>query len=260
MNRQFSPIVFIDSGIGGLKYLQWIKDKYPYESYIYIADSANFPYGEKSPVHLRSIIEKLAMHLEEKFSPKAVVTACNTATLTACDLLEKIFKCPITGVQPILSQEIREKYQTPIAVLATEASIRKIAPQNLLPNENLIFCPAGVLVNFVENYWISSSREEKELIIRPFTEEFLEKNVRTVTLSCTHFLYLKNEFQNALPDVFFVDYLEETEKAILQKVKLNTKVRNWNSAVLYQTASCRTEQYEFLCASFGLKFGGRILI
>lgn len=250
----------MDSGIGGLKYLQWIKDKYPYESYIYIADSANFPYGEKSPVRLRPAIEKLSEHLEKHFSPKAVVAACNTATLTAYDLLKKTFDCPVMGVQPILTAQALKNYQPPIAILATEASIRQIASQNFDTNQNFIFCPAGVLVNFVENYWISSSAEEKKLIIKPFTEEFLEKNVHTVMLSCTHFLYLKNEFQQELPDVQFLDYLSEMEKTLSEKVKLNTKVRNWATATLYQTANCRIEQYEFLCASFGLKFGGQMII
>ncbi len=259
-DRAHSPIIFIDSGIGGLKYLQWIKEKYPYESYIYIADSANFPYGEKSSVRLRPVIEKLAWHLENQFKPKAVIVACNTATLTAYDLLKKTFECPVIGVQPILFPHILKEYTPPIAILATEASIRQIAANQLDIGHDLIFCPAGVLVNFVENYWISSSAEEKKVIIRPFVEEFLEKNVHTVMLSCTHFLYLKNEFQQALPDVQFLDYLSEMEKTLLEKVKLNTKVRNWASAILYQTANCRIEQYEFLCATFGLKFGGQMLI
>lgn len=250
----------MDSGIGGLKYLQWIKNKYPYESYIYIADSANFPYGEKSAVCLRPMIEKLARHLENHFSPKAVVVACNTATLTAYDLFKKAFNCPVMGIQPILTDQALKNYQAPIAILATEASICQIASKNFDMNKKIIFCPAGVLVNFVENYWISSSTEEKKLIIKPFTEEFLEKNVHVVMLSCTHFLYLKNEFQQALPDVQFLDYLNEMEKSLSEKVKLNTKVRNWASATLYQTANWRIEQYEFLCASFGLKFGGQMII
>jgi glutamate racemase len=51
-----APIAFIDSGVGGLPYLKWVKDKLPLENFFYLADSGNFPYGEKTEKELVPIV------------------------------------------------------------------------------------------------------------------------------------------------------------------------------------------------------------
>lgn len=254
-----SPIIFLDSGIGGLTYLKAIMQKYPGEDYVYIADSVNFPYGEKSARRLRGLLEPLANHLEMVFSPKAVVVACNTATLVAYQLLQDIFSCPVVGVKPILTPQALAECQAPISILATESSIRQIALLDLPKDRQIYFHPAGILVNFVENHWLSSSQEEQKAIIQPFVEEFVAKSIKTVMLSCTHFLYLKDTFKTALPGVLFLDYLSEIESVLLTRIKLNSDPANKCRGKLYQTSPRCVEQYEHLCQNFDLKYVGLLL-
>ncbi len=73
------PIAFLDSGIGGLPYLEKIRRVLPREGYIYLADNAEFPYGEKSPEEVREIAVKRAEKIIETWHPKAIAIACNTA-------------------------------------------------------------------------------------------------------------------------------------------------------------------------------------
>ena len=49
-----NPIVFLDSGVGGLPYLKQVREILPRESYVYVADNAEFPYGEKQAEEVRS--------------------------------------------------------------------------------------------------------------------------------------------------------------------------------------------------------------
>lgn len=259
MSEKKDPIIFIDSGIGGLTYLHPTMQKYPQEYYIYVADSANFPYGEKSAAQLLGLLEKLAGHLQNVFQPKAVVIACNTATLVAYDRLKQIFNCPVMGVKPMLTPETLFGCPTPIGILSTEASARQISLTETSSLQEISFHPASVLVQFIENYWLGSSKKERELIITPFVQEFQAKGLQTVMLSCTHFLYLKEQFIQALPKITFVDYLQEIEKVLAQTLQLQEGSNSVAQGKLYQTAKKRVEQYEHFANSFHLDYEGILI-
>ena len=91
-----APIGSFDSGAGGLCVLNQLKKAYPLEDFLFLADTANFPYGEKSP----EVIQQLALYcgkLLEARGCKALVIACNTATAYALDLLKQQISIPVIG-------------------------------------------------------------------------------------------------------------------------------------------------------------------
>src|SRR5437763_13269910 len=92
-------IGIFDSGVGGLSILQEINRFLPNESFIYIADQAYFPYGEKSQQELENRVELLVRFLEKQ-NVKLIVIACNTATVYAIDHARAVCQVPIVGVVP----------------------------------------------------------------------------------------------------------------------------------------------------------------
>lgn len=73
----------------------------PDEKVLYFGDSANAPYGTKTPQQVRD----LSFAIVEQFvkqGVKAVVIACNTATSAAADALRDTYDIPIIGMEPAL--------------------------------------------------------------------------------------------------------------------------------------------------------------
>ncbi|MEJ2663963.1 MAG: hypothetical protein P8107_07955 [Spirochaetia bacterium] len=64
------PIVFFDSGVGGLPYLKLALEKLPRESFIYVADRRNYPYGNKSAEHIRQEVVRAIADITKRFVPK----------------------------------------------------------------------------------------------------------------------------------------------------------------------------------------------
>ena len=103
MDAACRPIIFIDSGIGGLPYLEQTRKTLPKENYIYVADTTAFPYGEKSQEDLKKIVVERVSILIERFLPKTLVVACNTASVVALSTLRSHFDIPFVGVEPYLN-------------------------------------------------------------------------------------------------------------------------------------------------------------
>src|SRR3712207_5768444 len=83
------PIAVFDSGVGGLTVLHECLVSLPAEDYVYLGDSANFPYGTKSPAELRRCVERNARHLLDR-GAKLLIVACNSASATAIDVAREL--------------------------------------------------------------------------------------------------------------------------------------------------------------------------
>ena len=117
------PIVFIDSGVGGLPYLEKARIYMPGENLVYVADNKNFPYGEKSAGQLKSIILMLIRKIVDKISPKLIVIACNTASVVALSLLREEFGIPFVGVVPAIKPAGEYSENGKIGLLATRKTV-----------------------------------------------------------------------------------------------------------------------------------------
>ena len=96
-----NPIGFFDSGIGGITLWKEVHSLLPYENKIYLADSINSPYGDKSDKELEEISCKNSEFLLEK-GCKMIIVACNTATTKCIEKLRKRFDVPFIGIEPAI--------------------------------------------------------------------------------------------------------------------------------------------------------------
>src|SRR3954470_12508452 len=97
-----APILFFDSGVGGLSVLAPTRALLPNAPIVYAADSAGFPYGTKSDSELAIRVPELLVHLVELFDPRLAVIACNTASTIALDHARAALEIPVVGTVPAI--------------------------------------------------------------------------------------------------------------------------------------------------------------
>ena len=172
-----SPVVFIDSGIGGIPYCRHFIEKNPGQNIVYLADREHFPYGDKERKELAGIIIKLAQEAISKFNPKIIVLACNTASLAALsELREKFPLMPFVGTVPAVKPAVLAAKSGKIGVLGTELTINEPYLKELAArygNCEIIGIAAPELVEFAEKRLFSASAEEKETTVRSYIDRFI---------------------------------------------------------------------------------------
>jgi len=117
-----NPIGVFDSGIGGTSIWKEINALLPNEDTIYLSDSINAPYGEKSQEEiLRLSIKNTELLLQNKC--KLIVVACNTATTNTIDYLRKTYKVPFIGIEPAIKPAALQSQSKKVGVLATKGTL-----------------------------------------------------------------------------------------------------------------------------------------
>jgi glutamate racemase len=200
------PVLFIDSGIGGIPYCRDFLKKNPHEAVCYLADQKNFPYGPREKEELTSILIALMEKLIKKIDPKIVVLACNTATISALSSLRRNFpQVPFVGTVPAVKPAANACNNGKVGVLGTARTIEEVNSLGLADETCEIFgLAAPDLVDFVELHFDVSNNEEKIDIVRKYIELFRAADVDTLVLGCTHFLFLLEEFRREASPYFEV--------------------------------------------------------
>lgn len=200
------PVLFLDSGIGGIPYCDHFHQKAPNESIVYLADRQHFPYGKLGKAEIESILAELAGKLIQAVNPKIAVLACNTATIAALPELRNQYpSLPIVGTVPAVKPAAIASRSGKIGVLGTaftvrESHIRELAAQ--YGGAEITGIAAGELVDFVENRYFDAAPEEKEKVVGSYISRFRAAGVDSLVLGCTHFVFLREEFRRlASPDI-----------------------------------------------------------
>jgi glutamate racemase len=186
-----SPVGIFDSGIGGLSIARRIREILPNENLLYIADSFYAPYGDKpeSTIYKRSaaIVEFL---LER--NAKAIVIACNTATVSAIKKLRSQYSLPIIGVEPGVKPAV---FQTKTGIVGVMATTRTLAStsfaalaSNFSTKVKIEVQPCPGLMEQVEA--LNLEGEETEALIKKYVTPLLEKGADNIVLGCTHYAFL----------------------------------------------------------------------
>src|SRR5215218_11275594 len=97
-----APILFFDSGVGGLSVLAPTRALLPRAPVVYVADNAGFPYGTKTEAELAARVPALLGRLVERFHPRLVVIACNTASTIALGTVRSALDLPVVGTVPAI--------------------------------------------------------------------------------------------------------------------------------------------------------------
>jgi len=211
MTHRMNPaatILFFDSGVGGLSVLGPTRALLPNAPIVYAADSAGFPYGTKSEAELAERVPALLRRLVERFHPRLVVIACNTASTIALDHARAALDIPIVGTVPAIKPAAEMSKNRVIGVLGTEATVRQPYVDNLAAQFaadcKLVRHGSAELVALAEAKLAGQPVEGDAVAatVRPLAET---QGLDTVVLACTHFTLLSEELVEALPGVTFVD-------------------------------------------------------
>ena len=182
------PIGIFDSGIGGLTVLAQIEKLLPKENIVYIGDTKNFPYGEKTKEEIIEFSIKNVEKLIEK-NAKIIVIACGTATSQSLEVLKEKFEIPIIGIIEPTVEEIKKKNIEKIGVIATEGTIRSNAWEKALKKDiekiEVVNKACPLLANIAEEGKAKS--QESRQAIKEYMKPFKANNVKTIILGCTHY-------------------------------------------------------------------------
>jgi glutamate racemase len=214
------PVLFLDSGIGGIPYCRYFHERNPERRVMYLADRLHFPYGKWEKEKLAEVLIRLAEQAIQRANPQIIVVACNTATLAGLSALRERFPAvPFVGTVPAVKPAALASKNGKIGVLGSELTvkqsyIRELAAQ--FGKNEIIGIAAQELVEFVEKRLDSATPEEKTETVRRYLDRFRALGVDAVALSCTHFLFLEEEFRReAAPDIAIF----ESVKGIAQRVE-----------------------------------------
>ncbi len=215
-------LFFIDSGLGGLSYLECVREKRPSWDYHYLADTAFFPYGGRDSETLISRLCAVTRSVEDQTRPDLMVVACNTASVTALDALRSEFDFPIVGVVPAVKPASAGK--GPIAVIATEQTAKGNYLKSLIdqfaPDQDVETVAAPDLVDFVENRLFEAEESEIFDILKPYADQVKMREWNALVLGCTHYIFLKPWLRKMLPPhVALVDSTDGVTRRVLDLLK-----------------------------------------
>lgn len=224
-----SPIGFFDSGLGGLSVWLEVNKLLPTEQTIYLADSANAPYGVKSPEKIIEFSIKNSELLIEK-GCKMIVVACNTATTHAIKELRKRFQVPFVGIEPAIKPAALLSKSGKVGVLATAGTLVSdlfLETSAKYASEVITMTQEGTgLVELIENGHLFSS--ETKLLLENYISPMIEAGIDYLVLGCTHYPFLRPILEQILPsNVTILDSGEAIARRVdhlLDKLHLKNKL------------------------------------
>ncbi|WP_435416353.1 glutamate racemase [Polaribacter aestuariivivens] len=185
------PIGFFDSGVGGTSIWKEVISLLPNEDTIYLSDSKNAPYGEKSKAKILELCIKNTNFLLNK-NCKLIVVACNTATTNAIDFLRANYKIPFIGIEPAIKPAALTTKTNTIGILATKgtlnSSLFEKTSSNYRANIQIEEIIGKGLVELIEGGKLHSN--EMKTLLEFYLKPLLKKNIDSLVLGCTHYPYL----------------------------------------------------------------------
>jgi glutamate racemase len=214
MRRTLSPqdpILFLDSGLGGLSVLAPTRALIPQAHFVYAADYGGIPYGEKSEMEVATRVCALLGMLSEQVRPRLAVIACNTASTIALGHARAVLDIPIVGTVPAIKPAAALSKSRVIGVLGTAATIRQPYVDRLSAEHaddcTVLRHAAPELVDAAEAK-LRGEPVDRAVIaaaLAGLTDLPGGAGMDVVVLACTHFPLLREELAAARPDLMFVD-------------------------------------------------------
>ena len=256
---------FYDSGIGGLPYLEWLKNHTAGCSFRYLAESRHFPFGTKTEPEIKEIVLGSIGRFIEAQQPDLIVIACNTASVTVLENLRQSYPIPFVGVVPAIKPAVSISRKKSIGLFATNKTVSQLYTQNLI-DTFATGCSVSKfampeIVSFVEKNIFSASEDEIIRIIKPAADFFKEQDVDTVILGCTHFIYLEDIFKKVLgSSISVIDSREGVgNRAISLMEKIPEHPDDGKGDMFFVTSIDKMPgNYKKISSLYRLSFGGEI--
>lgn len=252
-------IGIFDSGIGGTSIWNAIHELLPYEKTIYLADSKNAPYGQKSKEEIITLSMKNVDFLIN-MKCKLIVVACNTATTNAIRELRAKYDIPFIGIEPAIKPAVTHSKTQIIGILATQGTLNselfnKTAEK--YQDTKIIEQVGHGLVQLIENGEIESP--EMTQLLESYLQPMIKANIDYLVLGCSHYPYLIPQIKKILPEhIRIIDsgqaVAKQTQKLLKEKIGFTSATNNdptfysnTNPKVLNEILGCKynVEQKEF---------------
>ncbi len=241
MSSNANPIGLFDSGIGGTSIWKEIHNLLPNENTIYLADSKNAPYGQKSKEEIIQLSIKNTEYLLNQ-GCKIIVVACNTATTNAIKELRGSYKVPFIGIEPAIKPAANSSKTQIIGILATKGTLSSELFHNTvagLKDVKVIEQVGYNLVKLIENGQLES--EEMDMLLHQYLQPMIEANIDYLVLGCSHYPYLIPQIRKILPEgIKIIDSGEAVArqtKYILEQANLLNGSEQKSSHVFYTNSN-----------------------
>ena len=270
---------FLDSGTGGIPYMLSLHEKVSDATCVYLGDTEHFPYGEKSGSEVTECASKAIQKIIDLWSPRSIVVACNTISVTALDSLRARFpNLPIVGTVPAIKVAAEVTKNKKIGLLATNATVHHPYCQKLI-HDFASDCTVSMradpkLIDFVEKEYFTATKEERLAAVKEAADFFKNEGCDTVILGCTHFTHIAEEMRLACGrGITVVDSRDGVANQAIRKIHTSTTLSHRTSTQLsdheeraasvenltfFVTKASEQElkEYKTLCKNLRIPFGG----
>jgi glutamate racemase len=254
------PILFFDSGVGGLSVLAPTAALLPRAPLVYVADSGGFPYGTKSEAEIAARVPALLGRLAERYDPRLIVIACNTASTIALQHIRAALDLPIVGTVPAIKPAAALSETRVIGVLGTDATVRQPYVDDLAgrfaSDCTVLRHGSAELVDLAEAALggQAPSPERLRAVLDGLFSQPGGDRLDVIVNACTHFPLLEAELAAAAPRaVRFVD----GGPGIARRVAYLTEGQDWPETrppgrAVFTARSERTDALAPALARYGL--------
>lgn len=223
MNKQ--PIGIFDSGVGGISIWREIHLLLPNEHSIYLADSKNAPYGNRTKSEIIDLCIKNTDLLLEK-GCKLIVVACNTATTNAIKILRESYSVPFIGIEPAIKPAALNTKTKAVGILATKGTLTSELfhkTSDLYRSGIKVIEQVGEgLVELIESG--DTNSDKMKTLLKNYLNPMIDAEIDYLVLGCTHYPFLMPILLELLPNhVKIIDSgaaVARQTKAVLEKHNL----------------------------------------
>lgn len=247
------PIGLFDSGIGGTSIWHAVHKLLPYENTIFIGDSANAPYGQKTKEEIISLSKKNIDWLLQR-DAKLIIVACNTATMNAVEELRASYNIPIIGIEPAIKPAALNSITKKVGVLATKGTItsKKYSESKTnYPNITFIDQIGYRIVQLIEDGHLHS--EELEMLLKQYIDPMLQQHIDYLVLGCTHYPYLIPILKKLIPES--VKIIDSGEAVAKQTYKILNELQLLKTDQLLGSSQFYTNKDVEILQSFIGEYG-----
>lgn len=232
-----APIAIFDSGIGGLTIADSIEKYLPNEKLIYVADNKFAPYGEKSVEFIQHRVNEIADYFISE-NVKAIVIACNTATVNAIDQLRTRINIPVIGVEPAIKPAAKQSINKKVGILVTLATSKNQRFLNLVSQHKngaeVFIQPCAGLVEAIES--CEPEAESTKQLLTSYLLPLKEKHIDTLVLGCTHYPMLEKQIKEIIgKEITLIDTALPVTKQLknqLEKYQLLNTEKTANNSIV----------------------------
>lgn len=236
------PIGIFDSGIGGTSIWREIQELLPFEDCIYLADSKNAPYGEKSQERILELGIKNTEFLLGQ-NCKLIVVACNTATTNAIHYLRKNYSVPFIGIEPAIKSAAIQSKSKIVGVLATKGTLSSdlfhSTSKNHAAGITIVEQNGTGLVEMIEHGELHS--DKMYTLLKGYINPMLAKGMDYLVLGCTHYPYLIPILKKILPEnIQIIDSgqaVAKQTKVVLEQNELMTSATKLGTHWFYTNSN-----------------------